>query len=363
MQTEDPIPLRRFLIPGILIAAATVAINHNFLEEHFFGQSVWAAGHELSSDYNSQTVPLMKAGFTVTAEPMQLEDGSFAAETGPLGIVYDTTPGGAISRYTVRPGDTVETIAKTFDISKNTIIWANDLKRDSVIAVGQELVILPVSGVRYVVKQNSESLAAVAKKFGGDADEIETYNGLESKTLAKGTELIIPDGEITAEPVKKAEPKKGSSEAPKVTNSDDEHVYDENEKPAKLATRVSVAQLKDAAGYFMVPLKTGIRTQKLHGLNGIDIGAPVGTSVYAAAAGTVIAVKSPGGWNGGYGGYVVIKHDNGTQTLYAHLSKVLTSVGASVAKGDHIALSGNTGKSTGPHLHFEVRGGKQPFAN
>ena len=87
---------------------------------------------------------------------------------------------------------------------------------------------------------------------------------------------------------------------------------------------------------------------------------PIGSSLFASADGTVLIAKSTG-WNGGYGQYVVIKHPNNTQTLYAHMSSVSVSVGQSVKKGQTIGLSGNTGRSTGPHLHFEIRGAKNPF--
>ena len=83
--------------------------------------------------------------------------------------------------------------------------------------------------------------------------------------------------------------------------------------------------------------------------------------VRAAAAGTVIVASGAGGWGGGYGKYIVIKHSNGVQTLYGHLSQVTVSVGETVTSGENIGKCGNTGKSTGPHLHFEVRGAKNSF--
>jgi putative ATPase len=95
-------------------------------------------------------------------------------------------------------------------------------------------------------------------------------------------------------------------------------------------------------------------------LNAIDIAAPLNTPILASASGKVIVSRS-GGWNGGYGNYIVIKHDNGTQTLYAHNNENKVSVGDVVKKGDVIALMGSTGKATGIHLHFEVRGAKNPF--
>lgn len=85
--------------------------------------------------------------------------------------------------------------------------------------------------------------------------------------------------------------------------------------------------------------------------NGIDLAVPVGTDVYSSAPGTVIQ----SGWNGGYGICVTIDHGNGVIARYGHLSQTNAAVGQAVNQGDLIGLSGNTGNSTGPHLHFEMR--------
>ena len=114
------------------------------------------------------------------------------------------------------------------------------------------------------------------------------------------------------------------------------------------------------AVYYHWPVAGGTKTQGLHGYNGIDIGAPRGSSIFAAAAGTVLVARV-GGWNGGYGNYVGVQHDNGTQTLYAHASIVLVSAGQQVSQGSPIATVGATGRATGAHLHFEVRGARNPF--
>ncbi|MEK7136412.1 MAG: M23 family metallopeptidase, partial [Patescibacteria group bacterium] len=88
--------------------------------------------------------------------------------------------------------------------------------------------------------------------------------------------------------------------------------------------------------------------------------APIGTPLYASAAGTVIIART-GGWNGGYGNYVVIKHDNGTQTLYGHMNTVTVAPGQTIGQGDPVGTVGNSGNSTGPHIHFEIRGARNPF--
>ncbi|MCR4274617.1 MAG: M23 family metallopeptidase [Candidatus Campbellbacteria bacterium] len=235
-----------------------------------------------------------------------------------------------ISTYIVREGDSLSTIADMFNVSINTIRWANDLSGKSLIRPGQTLVILPVTGIQHIVKKG-DTVKSIAKKYKGDLDEILQYNGIEiDSALAVGSEIIIPDGEIVAVPSKSS---------------------------VGGASRAYAGPTY--AGYYMRPTR-GIKTQGLHGNNGIDIGSPAGTPIWAAAAGEVI-VSSSGGWNGGYGNYVVIKHDNGTQTLYSHNSSNAVSVGQTVAQGDVIGYVGSTGRSTGSHVHFEVRGATNPF--
>lgn len=230
-----------------------------------------------------------------------------------------------ISIYEVRAGDTVTDIAKMFGVSSNTIRWANDIK--GTLKEGQILTILPVTGIRYTVKKG-DTIASIAKLYKGDAEEIQKFNDITSGLIA-GQVIIIPDAET---PAPKTLAKGGGS----------------------------VGTGKNVSGYFARPVKGGIRTQGVHGNNGVDLASYSGAPIYAAAPGEVIISRSSG-WNGGYGNYVVIKHSNGTQTLYAHLNSVLVSAGTSVNQGDQVGTMGNTGKSTGIHLHFEVRGARNPF--
>ncbi|MCR4276047.1 MAG: LysM peptidoglycan-binding domain-containing M23 family metallopeptidase, partial [Candidatus Parcubacteria bacterium] len=220
------------------------------------------------------------------------------------------------------------------DISVNTIIWANDLSGPKDIHPGDMLIILPVSGIERIVVKG-DTLKSLAKKYGGDANEIAKFNGLDPLAPLKiGSTIIIPGGEIVAPP-----PRARSSSAPR-------------EPDGFVQT-----------GYYSNPVPGGVITQGLHGWNGIDLGAARGTPVHAAANGTVIIVRNNGAWNGGYGNYVVIKHDNGSQTLYSHMKNAIVSTGP-VLNGQIIGYVGATGRATGPHLHFEVRGGvANPFRN
>ncbi len=265
-------------------------------------------------------------------------DEDTLVSTGPVGadeMAEQKNSAGEIRVYTVREGDALSQIAEMFGVTTNTILWANDLSKASDISPGDSLVILPIAGVRHIVK-NGDTIASIAKKYEGDKDEILSYNQLTSaEELSIGDTLIIPGGAMHAAPVKvsvKAQP-----------------------------VRVSGASSGgSSASGFSHPAPGAIKTQGIHGYNAVDLAGGVGSSIRAAAAGEVIVSKSSG-WNGGYGQYIVIKHSNGAQTLYAHLSSNSVGVGDSVSQGEVIGGMGNSGKSTGTHLHFEVRGGKNPF--
>ena len=101
----------------------------------------------------------------------------------------------------------------------------------------------------------------------------------------------------------------------------------------------------------------------MHGHNAVDLAIAYGTPIHAAAAGTVIIAKSNGAYNGGYGNFVMISHGNGSETLYAHMSKTAVSVGQQVSQGQTIGYIGMTGMTTGPHTHFEIRNAQNPFVD
>jgi LysM repeat protein len=325
---------------GLIILGLASTASAGVFPSFFFSSKVDLL-EKVANDTNSQNMHLLDGSITINPKLLALENSDISiigdalvADVGPLGTsgdIVEISGSDQISVYVVHDGDTLSAIADMFDVSVNTIVWANDLVRGQALREGQVLTILPISGVRHIVKKG-DTIASIAKKYKGDATEIALFNDLQtSGALVVGSEVIIPNGEVVQAPVKK-----------KTTIG----------KGGKGTTTY--------AGYYMRPVKGGRRTQGIHGHNGIDIAAPMGTNIYAAASGTVIISKSSG-WNGGYGNYVVIKHSNGTQTLYAHLSDVSVSTGMQVGQGDVVGHMGNTGKSTGIHLHFEVRGATNPF--
>jgi LysM repeat protein len=281
----------------------------------------------LSSSQNPN--PSAEGGADVVVEENAL------VSTGPVGeedVQKHGTNNGEISVYTVREGDSLSEVAEMFGVTANTIKWANDLSKGTDIQPGDTLVILPIAGVSHIVK-SGDSISTIAKKYEGNIEEILAYNQLDSESdIAVGDTLIIPGGAMHSSTVSVAK----------------------NAKPTKVAGGSS------SVG-FIHPAPGSLKTQGIHGYNAVDLAGSLGSTIRAAAGGQVIVAKGGSAWNGGYGNYIVIKHNNGTQTLYAHLSSLSVGSGEYVEQGQTIGGMGNTGKSTGTHLHFEVRGGKNPF--
>jgi LysM repeat protein len=266
------------------------------------------------------------------------EDKALSPNIGLMGVsdekdIFDSS-GEDISVYVVRKGDSISQIADMFEVSTNTILWANNMKKGDKLVEGDILMILPVSGVKHTILKG-QNLKGIANKYDADISDIAIFNGISTDAeLALGDELIIPDAEM----VNVEAPKKSKTNSSSSTN--------------KIKTT-----LKTLVGYFINPVPGYKRvSQRLHGNNGVDLAAPTGTKIVAAASGTVLLARN--GYNGGYGNMVIIKHPNGTQTLYAHQSKISTKTGAQVSQGETIGYVGSTGRSTGPHLHYEIRGAR-----
>lgn len=257
-------------------------------------------------------------------------------ETGPALAAAETMTSTLISskpraetlEYIVQAGDTISTIAEKFGVSSDTIRWENDLTSVKTLKTGQKLRILPVTGVLYAVKRG-DTIYSIAKKHGVDAQVIVDwpYNSFandETFALAVGQDLIIPDG---------VKPK----EVP-------------------IAPRTYYAQVPSAGagtGQYVWPASGRITQAYSWYHRGIDIANSSSPDILAADTGTVIVTGWPLPW--AYGNRVIIDHGGGVTTLYGHLSAVYVPVGARVGKGQPVGRMGSTGRSTGTHLHFEIR--------
>lgn len=264
----------------------------------------------------------------VGGSPLQ-ESGVLLRAPVPFTEIPDRPRLGIIT-YTVQIEDTVLGIAEQFGLNPNSIVWSNsDLDENPfLLAVGQELIILPVDGVYHTVK-DGDTVESIAKKYKVEPEKIVEYdlNGLTgiNAPLNPGQKIIVPGGD--------------------------------NTPPQPTVRQVPSAPWR---AQNMVWPAYGRLTQVywLPAHPAIDIGAPLGSVVLAAEEGTVSAA----GWSTyGYGNYIIVRHYDGFATLYAHLNRIDVSPGDYVARGQQIGTVGSTGRSTGPHLHFEVSLGGRTY--
>lgn len=291
----------------------------------------------------SQTFIAKNHAYATTEIETTNSDDALVPVIGPSGTsadVIEEDTAGTISIHIVQPGETLEQIAKLYNIEARTIRLANNIPLKGTITTGQDLLIMPVDSLQYKV-QKGDTLESIAKKFGGKGiseidltaaiSDITLYNDIETNAdLIAGKEIIIPGADHEAHAI--GTPVKSSVK----TSSKDPGAY------------------KGGKGYFK-RMWGGVQTQGFHDkYRAKDYGMPIGSKVGASADGIVIATIT--GWGGGYGNYIIISHPEvGAQTLYAHLSQINVTKGQRVSQGETIGLSGNTGRSTGPHLHFEIR--------
>ena len=248
--------------------------------------------------------------------------------------------------YEVVAGDTLSGIVEKTNVPMDKIIELNDAIKNemSTLRIGQEIIVTVPEPELSVMRTEQQYLeeAYDAEVIYVDNDEWYTT---QEKTLQ--------------------EPSTGFRQAvAKVTYRNDKEISKEVVKEVVLmeavpkiverGTKIPPTFIKPISGGRLTS-RFGRRTSPTRGASsnhkGVDWGLPRGSSVVASSGGTV----TKAGWGGGYGYVVYIKHPGGAETRYAHLNKVLVSAGQTVKQGQKIALSGNTGVSTGPHLHFELR--------
>ncbi len=225
------------------------------------------------------------------------------------------------TNYTVKSGDTVDAITRKFNLKNiSTLIGVNKISNVRSLRAGQKIKVPSVDGLLHKVGQG-ESLNGLAKKYGVKVEDLLDINDLASESLAQGSEIFIPGARLASNELRKA--------------MGEIFAY-----PLSAKYRLTSYFGRRADPFTGVPSNH----------TGIDMACATGTAVKSAMSGTVIFT----GWNNIYGNYVIVKHYDGYQTLYAHLSKITAKKGQSVNQGDRVGLVGSTGYSTGPHLHFSV---------
>ena len=285
--------------------------------------------------------PLPTDPFLPTIEPQPLlsaaslpviSDNSLAPAPNPH-TYQPKKPEHNFRRYTVQPGDTPNRIADSQGISPATLLGGNPwLSQESnLLQTGAELIILPVDGALHTVRPG-DTLESIAAQYDVDVADIVNYepNNLEfTERLFPDTQLLIPGVEIGA----------FYWTAPKVAPNTN------NGQWAVVGT-----------GSFTWPVGGRCATSYFwYGHPGLDISLRVGSAVAAADTGTVTYASWASGSYYDYGNLIVINHGNGYETFYAHLSGINVVPGQIVEKGQTIGASGNSGRSSGPHIHIEIR--------
>lgn len=246
-----------------------------------------------------------RSDFDVIGEHIQVDPAQFSALE--------------VSDYRMVSGDTLSAIASRHGLRMDTLVSFNQLDDVRRMQIGQELRIPNRDGLLYTVKRG-DTLESIALSYGTSATAILDANDLLSTSIRTGEVLFVPDARMNQ---------------------------------TELAIVLGDAFRWPARGRFTSGF--GMRRDPFTGVrrfhNGIDLANVPGTPVVAAMSGTVVHVESQ---PGNYGRFVIIRHDKGYQTLYAHLDSWSVRVGQRVSQGQRIGNMGNTGRSTGPHLHFSI---------
>ncbi len=273
------------------------------------------------------------------------DDSGFMIPVNPQTNEADRSEMSDKISHTVVGGETLSTIAEMYGLKSTTLMWENNLSKQSILRVGTALTVPPVDGVSHTVK-SGQSLAKIAAIYDIEEAVIVKQNGFADETISAGQAIFVPGGEQIAPP------------APVISNTAYRSTGVATASPSRVALDANTTA--PAVGKFLIYPTRGKITQGYHSWHrAIDIADRSKPPIWAAAGGTVVKA-SEGSWGGGYGNHVIIDHGNGVQTLYAHLDYLTVANGQSVGQGEVIGRMGNTGRVygvTGIHLHFEVRDG------
>lgn len=300
----------------------------------------------------------------VSPQFLFVEDG-FLMKSSTLGRQGERMAYGEGIIHKVKPGEGIDSIAKRYGISVETVRWANRLPAGAALQPDQELIVLPVDGVLHTVRRG-QTLARIAQLYDISEEEIGRQNRLRGGFIVAGQLLIIPGGK----PIVASTTVASAQEAPlrfaesltqrdiRLRLQEQDARHREAIKDAPTVRSAPLAGLEATNGILQMPCNGCFFTQYYHpGHYAVDIQTRGGGPIFAAEAGVVIRSEDSG-WNGGYGKVIEVDHGNGLITLYGHNRDVYVQAGESVARGQLIGWMGNTGLvygATGIHIHFEVR--------
>lgn len=288
-------------------------------------------GSAASPENQSQGLAVASGGSSRDPAAGETGPGPVESVLAPEPAAPTTAPPSGLPEmivHVVGRGETVSGIAARYGLKAGTVASSAGLDNPDRIYPGEILSFPSVDGVTHIVKAG-DTLSALAAHYQVTTDVIAWANSIKNpKALSLGRTLIIPGGK-----------------APRVvvTQTHAAAAASSSSVPAAVGGTLAWPFRGQISSYY------GMRWGRLH--SGLDIAAPSGTIIHAAAAGEVTFV----GWYGQYGRCLIIDHGGGVSTLYGHTSAILVNTGDQVERGEAVAKVGSTGNSTGPHLHFEVR--------
>ncbi|WP_245799355.1 M23 family metallopeptidase [Virgibacillus siamensis] len=291
-------------------------------------------GESVITDVNFSKEVSLSEAVVSPSKVLTVKEGVKALEKGTLNE----------ETHKVQEGDTLSGIAGEYDLSVEKLKELNkELKKEAVLPIGQKLQVMEYkSFVHVIVKEEKK----VEKTIEYDTKVI------ESDELYKGDKKVKQEGHEGTKVIQYSITEKNGSVTHKETKTEETTEKPTKEiivKGTKVVPSHGTGELHWPAVGGHVSSNMGMRWGSMH--KGMDIAGPSSRTILAADNGTVVSA----GWNsGGYGNKIVINHNNGMKTVYAHLSSISVSPGETVEKGSEIGIMGSTGDSTGVHLHFEV---------
>ncbi|WP_020005620.1 M23 family metallopeptidase [Brachyspira innocens] len=236
-------------------------------------------------------------------------------------LVGDGTIGMKYDEYIIEEGDNLTVISRKIGANLDTLVSVNKISNANRLRPGQKIIVPNRNGLLYTMKKG-ESIEDVTERYDVSLKRVLTFNKIsDASNIEEGDDIFLPGAKYTL----------------------DERI-DKFGQMFSLPT--TITRISSVFGYRVHPI-TGVRTKHM----GVDIPGRLNTPVYAARKGKVIFA----GYSGGYGNLVIVRHDKGYTTYYGHLNSITTKAGANVGVGVMIGRMGSTGRSTGSHLHFEVR--------
>jgi murein DD-endopeptidase MepM/ murein hydrolase activator NlpD len=309
-----------FAVPGIPLTAVILLALGVYFGAYNEGLPGWLSREAVSAEKetSSQHSLALYAGI-ISGEKNSSSFADDGEENLSEDIPLDLTEVFTWKTYKVRKGDSVSKIAASFSVSMDAIIASNGISNARSLREGEVIRIPNMDGIPYTVK-NGDSLSSISKTMGVPLEAILDANDIQSDVINAGQTLFIPGARMNREDLRMA--------------LGDLFIYP-----------VKGARLSSPFGWRNDPF-TGVRTHHA----AVDLSAPQGTVVRAAMGGRVTALS----YNNTYGNFIILSHPGDFQTMYAHLHSFSVKKGDAVVQGAQIGAVGNTGYSTGPHLHFAV---------